>query len=218
MGTHRIPGVVGTDPFESEGDADAGDTDAGSGGFAPPGITALDGHVRVIDRIVTAVTKDWVPPAPRTTPEIVVRGPTLAEVERNLNALAEWGEGGGQLRAERIPPGTTAEVTVTLHANLVLRLPRWNGYAQASAPAKAEWDRMVATLRAHEQRHVDIAIEQADALADALIGQEIGQVARMVTEANGTMRANQDQLDADTDHGAKPNVTYGGVVLDTTIQ
>ena len=169
------------------------------------------------DRNITVVIKDWVPPAPRTTPEIVVGGATLADVFDELNRLPEWGQAGGMLRTDRVPVGTSPTVTVHVHANLVFRLPRWTGYAHASAAAKAEWDQMFAKLRAHEQRHLDNAIEEADNLAAALNGEEIGRIAQLVTDANRTLHQRQVQLDADTDHGAKSGVPFGDVILDTSI-
>jgi hypothetical protein len=64
---------------------------------------------------------------------------------------------------------------------------------------------------------MDITIEHGDALAQDLVGKEIGVIARMVTARNRQMAADQQKLDADTDHGAKPGVTYGDVFLDTSI-
>ena len=99
-------------------------------------------------------------------------------------------------------------------------MPTWSGYARASAGAKAEWDRMVRKLAAHEDRHVAIAIEEAEQLAKDLIGKEISDIARMVTDANARMQARQDELDdpSHTDHGAKRGVQYGNVNLDITIK
>ena len=181
-------------------------------------VTGLDAPIPLTtDRMITAVTKDWDPPQPRGTPEIVVRGRTLAEVADALNRLNEWGDGGGILRTDRVPVGTSASVTVSAHANLVLRVPRWANYGTASTAAKAEWDRMVGLLRVHEQRHLDIAIEEANNLARDLVGQEIGQIAPMVTEANRRMNRRQIEMDNDSDHGARTGVPYGDVILDTSI-
>ena len=166
---------------------------------------------------MTEVTKDWEPPAPRTTPANVERGATLAAVFAELNANAPWGRGGGQLRNEPIPRGNTTEVTVILHANLRLIMPTWTRYDQASPAVRAEWDRMIGTLRVHENRHVEIAIEEANNLATRLIGVEVGEVADLVTAANQTMQTRQDQLDTETDSGSRENVPYGNVFLDTSV-
>lgn len=212
----RIPGIAGMDPlFAGERSDDAGWP--GRAHEINP-ITGLDAPVPLSnDRIITAVTKDWDPPHSRGTPEIVVRGRTLAAVLPQLERLAEWGEAGGFLRTDRVPVGTSASVTVAIHANLIFRLPRWADYATASAPAQAEWDRMLGFLRAHEQRHLDIAIEEADNLARELIGEEIAQIPSLVTAANRRMNNRQVDLDNSTNHGADTGVTYGNVFLDTTI-
>lgn len=76
---------------------------------------------------------------------------------------------------------------------------------------------MLAKLRAHEDRHLAIAIEEADRLAGELVGREIGEIADLVTEANRRMQERQDELDADTEHGAKAGVAFGDVSLNTSI-
>jgi hypothetical protein len=192
------------------------------GGGDPPGVLGVDEAIPLDDtqRIIAKVTKDWDPPNPRTTPPIVVGGATLEKAAEQLNKLAEWGEGGGSLRTDRIAAGNSTNLTVSMHANLVRRLPTWSGYARASAGAKAEWDQMVRKLAAHEDRHVAIAIEEAEQLAKDLIGKEISDIAQMVTDTNARMQARQDELDdpSHTDHGAKRGVQYGDVNLDITIK
>jgi hypothetical protein len=218
MGGVRV-GILGTD-------ADARDRPDGSddilGGGDPPGVLGVDDAIPLdtLQRIIAKVTKDWDPPNPRTTPPIVVGGATLEKAAEQLNKLPEWGQGGGSLRTESIAAGTSTNLTVTMHANLVRRLPTWSGYARASAGAKAEWDQMVRKLAAHEDRHVAIAIEEAEQLAKDLIGKEISDIAQRVTDANARMQARQDELDdpSHTDHGAKRGVQYGDVNLDVTIK
>src|SRR3954447_13886676 len=107
---------------------------ATQGGAIVPGPIGLDDPIPMdSQRIIAKVTKDWDPPSPRTTPEIVVGGKTLADAGRELDKLREWGEGGGSLRSERIPTGTSTNLTVDLKGNLIHRLPRWSGYSSASA-------------------------------------------------------------------------------------
>ncbi len=187
------------------------------GGAVSPGSVGGNAVPLSTQRIIAQVTKDWDPPNPRRTPAITVGGTTLAAAGRELNRLNEWGEGGGSLRADAIPPGTSTDLTVNLHGNLVHRLPQWTGYSGASAAAQAEWDRMVVKLTAHEDRHMAIAIEEGNALARDLVGVEIGEIARMVTAANRRMHDRQVDLDNDTQNGSKPGVPYGDVTLDISI-
>jgi predicted secreted Zn-dependent protease len=100
----------------------------------------------------------------------------------------------------------------------VHRLPKWANYDKASKEAKAEWDRMVAKLKIHEDRHLAIAIEEANQLAADLIGHDIGDISDMVTEANRRMAQRQQDMDDASEHGAKEGVPYGDVVLDITIK
>jgi hypothetical protein len=209
MGGSRTPGPVG------------GDVDDSSHTFTPgglgdtPGTISLDSRPRrrVVRRVVTAVTKDWDPPQTRGTPAIVVNGRTLEQAGRELMALGEWGQGGGRILNDRIPADTSTEVTVQLHANLVKRLPTWAQYRSASTAVKAEWDRMMRALTAHENRHVEIAIEEANQCAAELIGVEIDEVPGIVTQANRRMAARQSEYDTDTQNGQSE-----GVDLDTSIK
>jgi len=213
-------GILGTDAGVRGGTGDSNDV---LGGGNPPGVLGLGDDAIPLDdvqRIIAKVAKDWDPPNPRTTPPIIVSGATLEKAADELNKLAEWGQGGGSLRTEPIAAGNSTNLTVKMHANLVRRLPTWAGYAKASPAAKAEWDQMVRKLAAHEDRHVAIAIEEAEQLAKDLVGKEISDIAQMVTDANARMQARQDELDdpSHTDHGAKAGVPYGDVNLDITIK
>jgi hypothetical protein len=209
MGGSKL-GVLGSSYAAKPGDRD--DLPQPVGGNLPGPIGLGAG----VQRIITRVIKDWEPPNPTNTPEIVVHGATIPDVYRSLNSAnstGEWGQAGGRLRTDTVPVGTSPNVTVTAHAGLLYRLPRWEGYDSAPAVRQAEWDRMFAKLKAHEDRHLEIAVEEADRLAVDLVGKEIGEIAEMVTAANARMRNRQIQLDAETDHGAKAGVPYGDVIL-----
>lgn len=220
--------ILGTDPSppqaSSGGDLDVlGDGDApGTLGIDGPSAPNLGGPpVMPLDttgRTIAKVTKDWEPPNPRRTPEIVVRGATLEEAGNALNRLREWGDGGGRLVTEKIDEGNSTDLTVVMHANLVHRLPKWANYDKASKEAKAEWDRMSAKLKVHEDRHLEIAIEEANKLAADLIKRDIGDIADMVTEANRRMAQRQKDMDDASEHGAKEGVPYGDVILDISIK
>lgn len=213
-------GVLGTEAPAHSGPSGNSSIDVFGGGD-PPGILGVDQAIPLdesVQRIIVKVTKDWVPPNPRTRPAIVVHGATLEQAAGELNKLREWGDGGGSLVTDDVPVATSKTVTVHLHAHLVRRLPTWTGYAKASKAAKAEWDQMVAKLAIHEDRHVAIAIEEAENLAKALIGHDIDDIADMVTAANGTMQSRQDDMDTDCEHGAKEGVPFGDVILDYSVK
>jgi hypothetical protein len=210
MGGGRVPGQLGPDAKQFHGDVDP---QFPTGGFE------FRGPIELGDTpIVSEVIKDWDPPRPSTTPEIVVKGKTLAQLEPQLNALREWGRAGGSPRSEILRNVKTPEVRLHVFANLVFVLPRWDGYDEASDAAKAEWDRMVAKLRVHEERHLENAIEEADALASRLIGEPISRIATLVTEANAILSKRQSDLDKATDGGRKPGVPYGDVELNISIK
>jgi hypothetical protein len=189
------------------------------GGLRQPGSLGSEEPVPTdtLRRTIVAVTRDWEPPNPRATPRIEVTGRTLEAALARLNSNGRWGIGGGSARNDDVPRGSNPNVTVAMHANLVLRMPTWTGYDRASAAAKAEWDRMLAAPRRHEQRHVDISVEELNRLATELIGADLTELVARVTQANREMQRRQDELDHDTDHGARAGVPFGDVWLDTTI-
>lgn len=181
----------------------------------PWGVTPL----KAGDRIVTKVTKDWDPVTLETTPERVVNGKTIQDVADDLNTYDEWGQGGGGIpMGPTVPFGTSATVEIELKGKFIRILPEWRQYGTASTAAKAEWDRMLAKLKIHEDRHVEIALEECNKLATDLVGKEIGQIATMINASGRRIRQRQSQLDTDTKNGSKPGVKYGDVSLDITIK
>lgn len=202
-------GVAGLNPLQQT------EVPPGSS-FAVPGPVGMDAPIPLVARIIARVNDDWHPPAPNTTPTTSLTADSLADLGKLL-PRGEWGQGGGSLRSVPIPVGTSTNLTVELHGNLVLRLPEWTNASSASAAAQAEWNRMLTKLRAHEQRHVDIAIEEFDKVGPALVGKDIDQIVSTVTAANAAAKKRQDDLDTATDHGSKKGVPYGDVFLDTSI-
>lgn len=219
MTGQRVPGVLGSDS-STTGAIDDGSLSSKSSKFFPPGPLGGDDNGAVpldVTRTIKDVVKDWVPPAPTKT-DIIINGKTLEDAAKELNKREEWGQGGGRLLNDAVGVGVSPDVTVKLHANLVLRMPKWTGYEKASPAAKAQWDQMVAKLKVHEDRHVAIAIEEANNLASALVGHEINDLAQMVTDANKTMNDRQIELDTITEHGSKEHVPFGDVILDTSVE
>jgi hypothetical protein len=223
MADGLVPGPLGLTPhnLDSTNPRPPGPPTAS---FTTPGPLGFELEPEPLaDRFVTKVDVDWDPtPKPDTT-AISVGGTTLADLATNLAALPEAGKGGGSLRADPVGVGTSPDVTVTLHGNLVNKVVDWTDYANASAAAKKEWDRALTALKRHEQRHMEIAIEEGNALAKLLIGHKIGSkptLADKVSAANTKMQQRQDQLDspAESDHGRKVGHAYGDCNIDTSIK
>lgn len=212
MANDDVPVPDGTDPEPVEKRPRPFPITAGGAVYSPSGIELKAG-----DRFIEKVIRDWDAANPKDTSDlVVVHGKTLEEVGKALLATnAEWGRGGGKLENDAVPAGTSEKVTVTLHANLLRRMPKWAEYAQGSEKGKKNWDAMVAKLGVHEDKHVSNAVEAAEQLAKDLIGKEILLMPTMVTAANSSLAAVQKKLDKDTESGTKENVPYGGVLLDT---
>lgn len=221
MADDRKPGPLGFTPASANSTGfDSGGPN--TGGFTTAGPLGFDVEADPLaDRIVSRVDRDWVPtPKPKNDP-IKVTAADLAELADALGRLPEAGEGGGRLRADPVAVGTSAEASVKLHGNLVNRAVEWIGYSGASPAAQAHWDQVLANLKRHEQRHMEIAIEEGDALATLLVGHKIGtkpSIEDKVSDANDRMAARQRELDDDSDHGKKKGHPFGDCNIDKSIK
>ncbi len=204
------PGPEGTDPFDLDRSPRPFPITADG---ATPGPIGID--LKAGDRIIDKVIKDWDLAKLKTT-EYEVHGKNAQEVgEALLKKGGEWGRGGGSITNDDPGVGTSTPVTVTIHGNLLKKMPKWSEYAQASARSKANWDAMIAKLDIHESKHVQNAVDAAEACAKELIGKEILQMPGIVTKHNAAMLTAQQTLDSKTQNGTKSGVPYGDVILNT---
>ena len=143
-----------------------------------------------------------------------VAGTTLAAVAKQLDPK-EWGRCtyNYDYSYETAANGRVTKVDVTLH--LTIRLPRWQGegYDQASAAAKEEWQRMLTALETHEEGHADIARTWAATMQTRLLGQRGGRVAQRYNQTMAAIKRAQDEFDKKTKHGQNQ-----GVSLDRSIK
>ena len=129
MADGLVPGPLGVTP----NNLNAGSllpSGTATSSFVTPGPLGADLEPEPLaDRLVSKVAVDWDPtPKPDTTP-IQVSGTTLADLAANLAQLPEAGKGGGKLRADPVATGTSADVTVNLHGNLVNKVVDWTDYS-----------------------------------------------------------------------------------------
>jgi Bacterial protein of unknown function (DUF922) len=203
-------GLLGTDaPALGGGD----DSDDILGGGDPPGTLGINETEPMSTAKIGYVKKDWDRDSPEFTKPIIVSGATIDKLWETLRNMSEWGEGGGRLDL-LFPRDFASSQSVVLKAHLVRRLVQWKEYDKVRDVEKAAWTSMYRKLMDHEDRHVEIAVEAAERLADELIGKTKDEGKAAQQAANARMRALQQKLDDDTDHGQKKGVKYGDVILD----
>lgn len=182
-----------------------------------------------------------------------VSGSTLEEVQNDIDAKGPIDDEGnhragaadvsvsasGQMAPPKLTPITPepwwmASISGTVGWTIVvtITLPTWGGYSQAGPNARAEWDRFIGALKAHEDQHEQIvqdafrnlqppamsnftgvgigpsqqaAIDNANKDLQNKIDQEIARV-------QAALQAASDQYDDETNHGEDQ-----GAVLDTSI-
>jgi hypothetical protein len=202
--------LLGTDATANTGSGDDNDV---LGGGDPPGTLGISDPIAMSTDTIEDVRKDWDKDSPKDTRTFKVLTGTIDDVYATLSKMGEWGEGGGILKLD-FPPDFARSHSVTLSANLIRRLPQWRDYDKAGDAEKKVWNRMFRKLTDHEDRHVEIAVEEAVKLADALVGQTRAQADKATAAANRSLAGRQRKLDTETHHGAKEGVPYGDVILD----
>jgi hypothetical protein len=161
---------------------------------------------------VAAAEKGRIEISPATQDPYDVSGNTLEEVLDQLDP-DEWGRCTWTWHQSiRTTEGVIDRANISL--GLRIRLPRWRGrgWRRASEPVKAEWNRMLESLRAHENRHAEIARSWAPQLQDLLLNQPESEQSSIWTNGLASHETAQSTYDADTSHGQTE-----GVTLDTTI-
>ncbi len=203
-------GLLGTEaPALGGGD----DSDDILGGGDPPGTLGINEADPMSTAKIGYVKKDWDKDSPELTDPIVISGATIDQVWNVLKGMSEWGEGGGHLELE-FPGDFASSQSVVLKAHLVRRLVQWKEYDKAREAEKTAWTKMYRKLMEHEDRHVEIAVEEAEKLATSLIGKTKAEGKAATKAANTQMLSRQHELDAETRHGEKEGVKYGDVILD----
>ena len=217
MAGEQAPGPLGRNPFVTT------EVDAGEGTFAKPGPVRPDGTAPEAlsgQAKITKVVKRWTNPPTVDERSVEVSGQTLADVKAELDAMSEWGSGGGDM--DNLEATTTDGVhyTVELNPTFFVSLPKWKQYGQASPAAKKAWDDMLANLRLHEMEHVRIALRGYEQLARKLQGLPPTQASTAVSDGQTATQAEQDDFDstAKTDHGHNAWGRFPKVVLDTSVQ
>ena len=203
-------GLLGTEAPALGGGADSDDI---LGGGDPPGTLGINEAEPMSTAKIGYVKSDWDKDSPEFTDPFVISGATIDQVWNVLKGMSEWGEGGGHLELE-FPNDFASSQSVVLKAHLVRRLVQWKEYDKARGVEKEAWNKMFRKLMEHEDRHVEIAVEEAEKLAASLIGQTKAQGKAATKTANSQMLARQHKLDTETRHGEKEGVKYGDVILD----
>jgi hypothetical protein len=148
-------------------------------------------------------------------PQVVpydVSGTTLEEVGAQLDP-EEWGRCHWNVTYNvQTTGGRVTRVNITMR--LTIRMPRWTqGYSEASAAARAEWQRMLTALQAHEDHHAAMARERAPRFKENILGQPAGEAGTRYQETLDDLQTDQDTYDTETSHGETE-----GVTLDTSIE
>jgi hypothetical protein len=195
----RTPGSLGIDaPFAGDS-VNLDDTPApiGMGGGSNPRISKVE--------------RNWDVTKPKTTPRPKVTGKTVEEVRKSLEKLVpEWGRGGGELQV-RVKDNPDGTITAVVDANLLRIMPDWVHEKDAEAVAKTKWATMTKALLKHEQRHMDIAAEAAERLADNLLDMNYDDIAEFHKTEVEALQIDQKALDDDSSSGTDPAHEYGGV-------
>jgi len=94
---------------------------------------------------------------------------------------------------------TSASVTVATKVTM----PRWVGWASASAGERTEWDRFCKALRAHEDGHVKLITKHLADVDARLVGKSPIAAQKAWADALSALDAASRAYDQQTDHGRR---------------
>jgi predicted secreted Zn-dependent protease len=135
-------------------------------------------------------------PVRRTYP---VSGKTLAAAVKVVEAyVAQTGEAAKThwapgLKYDKDDDGNVKNPVVTI--NISVTMPNWPGVAKLSAAAQAEWNRAIAELGAHEDKHVAIVKEKMAGVGEALAGLTPGEADAQFKQALADLQTSSDAID-----------------------
>jgi predicted secreted Zn-dependent protease len=140
-----------------------------------------------------------------------VSGGTLNEVYTQLDP-EEWGRCTYTFDYDYDSVnGKTSKVNITL--KLVIRLPRWTDIDKASPAARKEWNRMLAALQGHEEKHAALARTWAPIFKQRMLGLDETKVADKHTSTLAEVDKATKKYDDASKHGQTE-----GVSLDRSIK
>ncbi|BCL33890.1 DUF922 domain-containing protein [Nostoc sp. MS1] len=100
----------------------------------------------------------------------------------------------------------TVDVTITV------TMPTWPNAAKLPKAAKAEWERALKVLKAHEEKHVKLAQDKLKDVAKSLIGKSEAEAEATFNAALAELQQASDDYDTASDHGRNE-----GTDLDTSL-
>jgi predicted secreted Zn-dependent protease len=105
--------------------------------------------------------------------------------------------------------GNVASATVDVE--ITVTLPKWPGATKLNKAARAEWERFFKALKAHEQRHVNLARQKLKDLAEKLVGKSPADAEESFQKAVDDLQKSSDDYDEISDHGRNE-----GTIIDTS--
>ena len=113
--------------------------------------------------------------------------------------------------AEAAPNGRIVRVTVTVPVTVTL--PEWPESSRLPPAARAEWNRFLRALDAHEQGHVRIARRYFTRIGQRMVGLTLAQAEERWQANLQAWREADREFDAQTDHGRNT-----GTIIDENVQ
>jgi predicted secreted Zn-dependent protease len=135
-----------------------------------------------------------------------VGGTTLAAVAATVSQMQEAAKTEWFPRyVSETTGGLISSVTVTVKTRVTM--PDWSGYATVSQAEKDEWDRFCAALRAHEQGHIQLVLDNLSGIDEQLVGKSASDAAQAWSDALAGLKSASDAYDDSTDHGRNQGTT-----------
>jgi predicted secreted Zn-dependent protease len=85
--------------------------------------------------------------------------------------------------------------SATVSVSIFVTLPSWPGAAKASAAARAEWNRALGVLKAHESEHAGIVRDKLTGVGESLVGMSEADAQAAYEKAKSNLKDASDAID-----------------------
>ena len=147
--------------------------------------------------------------AKNTGAKYTVKGNDLESALASLETRDEWGHFQGDLSYDSKGDAAGNVTSVVVKPTFTLTMPSWPAASKQPKACKAEWERMYAALRKHEDGHRSIfekGVAKLETDLKGLAAATHSEIDALVNQALSDIQAAHNSYDAKTKHGQTEGV------------
>ncbi|MCY7418915.1 MAG: DUF922 domain-containing Zn-dependent protease [Chloroflexi bacterium] len=137
----------------------------------------------------------------------------LIDIASIMSGRSEAGKVGWSEEMSATGPAGKGMDTVSVVVKITLDMPTWDPPSSMLPLARAEWERWLGALQAHEQGHIELVHQVHDGIAAKIIGKSKPAADTLWANAQASLTTKSAAYDTRTGHGLKT-----GTVLNVKIE